>query len=332
MTRLIRPSQGLSTLTNLKILSIQANRLASISGLASLTSLEELHISHNALTSLSGLSSNIALRVIDISSNPISSLAGLETLTNLEEFWASYCKLDNFQEVEAQLKDKEKLETVYFEGNPLQLRQPALYRNKVRLALPQVRQIDASEWAPILFSILLNELGRDRFANGFGSVCEAVIAPECGELLSRMCLMIGMRNGFRGLGMVHYKAFNHAFLTCGMRMLCAYNGYFSKGTEFTPCMYVHNEDTILLFRMPSRTVVFLIVKIGFATPLEFVPMTIFRRTENVIEQCLFPLKHFFCSTRSGRVNVYSKRTRRQLADGHLHWRECNRFLVGECVE
>lgn len=39
---------------------------------------------------------------------------------------------------------KEKLETVYFEGNPLQLRQPALYRNKVRLALPQVQQIDAT--------------------------------------------------------------------------------------------------------------------------------------------------------------------------------------------
>jgi len=53
--------------------------------------------------------------------------------------------------VEAQLKDKEKLETVYFEGNPLQLRQPVLYRNKVRLALPQVRQIDASECSPPLF-------------------------------------------------------------------------------------------------------------------------------------------------------------------------------------
>jgi protein phosphatase 1 regulatory subunit 7 len=34
---------------------------------------------------------------------------------------------------------------VYFEGTPLQLRQPALYRNKVRLSLPQISQIDASE-------------------------------------------------------------------------------------------------------------------------------------------------------------------------------------------
>ncbi|KAE9967779.1 hypothetical protein EG328_007974 [Venturia inaequalis] len=136
--------RGLDTLTNLKILSIQSNRLRSITGLESLTSLEELHISHNALTSLSGLSKTTSLRVIDISNNPLTKLEGLETLANLEEFWASYCKFDSFQDVEKQLADKQNLETVYFEGNMLQLRSPALYRNKVRLALPQVKQIDAT--------------------------------------------------------------------------------------------------------------------------------------------------------------------------------------------
>jgi hypothetical protein len=39
---------------------------------------------------------------------------------------------------------------VYFEGNPLQTRAPALYRNKVRLALPQIMQIDASKPDPYL--------------------------------------------------------------------------------------------------------------------------------------------------------------------------------------
>ncbi|QDS74875.1 Protein phosphatase 1 regulatory subunit sds22 [Venturia effusa] len=136
--------KGLDTLTNLKILSIQSNRLRSITGLESLTSLEELHISHNAITSLAGLSQTNSLRVIDISNNPITKLEGLETLANLEEFWASYCKFDSFQDVEKQLADKKNLETVYFEGNMLQLRNPALYRNKVRLALPQVKQIDAT--------------------------------------------------------------------------------------------------------------------------------------------------------------------------------------------
>ncbi|RZA10622.1 MAG: hypothetical protein EOP10_34450, partial [Proteobacteria bacterium] len=48
------------------------------------------------------------------------------------------------KEVERILKDKEKLEEVYFEGNPLQRSNPVLYRNKVRLALPQITKIDAA--------------------------------------------------------------------------------------------------------------------------------------------------------------------------------------------
>ncbi|CBX97215.1 hypothetical protein LEMA_P103460.1 [Plenodomus lingam JN3] len=137
--------KGLDTLSNLKILSIQSNRLRSLSGLSHLTSLEELHVSHNLLTSLSGLSSNANLRVIDISANPIEHLAGLDGLNHLQEFWASNCKLGDFREIERELRDKEELETVYFEGNPLQRQQPALYRNKIRLALPRVVQIDASK-------------------------------------------------------------------------------------------------------------------------------------------------------------------------------------------
>jgi len=62
----------------------------------------------------------------------------------MEEVWASNCQLDSFEEAEAVLGNMENLETVYFEGNPLQRRQPALYRNKVKLALPRVKQIDAS--------------------------------------------------------------------------------------------------------------------------------------------------------------------------------------------
>lgn len=135
---------NLSTLTNLKILSIQSNRITSISGLDSLPQLEELYISHNALTNLSGLESCLSLRVIDISNNQVSSLAGIGHLTELEELWASYNKIADIAEVERELVDKKLLTTVYFEGNPLQLRGPALYRNKVRLTLPQVMQIDAT--------------------------------------------------------------------------------------------------------------------------------------------------------------------------------------------
>lgn len=82
---------------------------------------------------------------MDISNNQVASLKGLQNLKALEELWASYNQIGDFGEVDKNLKDKEHLTTVYFEGNPLQLRGPALYRNKVRLALPQVKQIDASK-------------------------------------------------------------------------------------------------------------------------------------------------------------------------------------------
>lgn len=136
---------GLAGLPNLRLLSIQSNRIRSLAPLADVPGLEELYISHNALESLEGLESNTRLRVLDISNNQIAGLAGLGPLAELEEFWASYNQIADAGEVERALRDKEHLTTVYFEGNPLQLRQPALYRNKVRLALPQVQQIDASE-------------------------------------------------------------------------------------------------------------------------------------------------------------------------------------------
>lgn len=136
--------QNVSALVNLKILSIQSNRLPAITGLDSLVNLEELYISHNALEEISGLDQNLNLRVLDISNNQISQLANLEHLEHLEELWASSNRLSSFDEVEKQLADKKELNTVYFEGNPLQTKNPALYRNKVRLAIPQITQIDAS--------------------------------------------------------------------------------------------------------------------------------------------------------------------------------------------
>ena len=136
--------QNISHLSNLKILSIQSNRLAKISGLSALTNLEELYISHNALTEISGLDNNTNLRVLDISNNQITHLTNLKTQKHLEELWASSNLITSFEEVEGELADKKELNTVYFEMNPLQLKNPALYRNKIRLALPQIQQIDAS--------------------------------------------------------------------------------------------------------------------------------------------------------------------------------------------
>lgn len=141
----LRFLQNISHLSNLKILSIQSNRLPHISGLSTLSNLEELYISHNALTEISGLDSNTKLRTIDISNNQIKHLSNLTHLVHLEELWASSNLLLSFEEVERELADKKELTTVYFEANPLQLKSPALYRNKIKLALPQIQQIDASK-------------------------------------------------------------------------------------------------------------------------------------------------------------------------------------------
>jgi len=136
--------KGLSSLSNLKILSIQSNRIREISGLDQLPHLEEIYISHNALMSFAGLENCRGLRVLDVSNNQIASLSGIGHLEELEELWASYNQIADFAEVERELGGKKQLNTVYFEGCPLQLKAPALYRNKVRLALPQVMQIDAT--------------------------------------------------------------------------------------------------------------------------------------------------------------------------------------------
>lgn len=136
---------GLSELPKLRLLSIQSNRIKDLSPLKDVPTLEEVYISHNMLETLEGIENNTNLRTIDISHNQIPSLKGLEGLQKLEEVWASYNLIGDFNEVEKVLKDKEDLTTVYFEGNPLQLRGPALYRNKVKLALPQIKQIDASK-------------------------------------------------------------------------------------------------------------------------------------------------------------------------------------------
>lgn len=92
------------------------------------------------------MDNNTNLRVIDVSNNPIEHLQGLGHLTQLEELWASNTKFSSFDEVERELRNKEHLQTVYFEGSPLQRNQPVLYRNKVRLAIPHIKQIDASKY------------------------------------------------------------------------------------------------------------------------------------------------------------------------------------------
>jgi len=50
----------LSSFSNLKILSIQSNRITKLEGLEDLASLEELYLSHNGLTKIEGLENNVS--------------------------------------------------------------------------------------------------------------------------------------------------------------------------------------------------------------------------------------------------------------------------------
>lgn len=106
--------------------------------------LEELYLSHNGIQKLENLNHNRRLRVIDLGTNFIEKLQGLEELEELEELWANHNRLASFPDVELQMAGKRKLTTVYFEGNPLEVDNRPTYRNKIRLLLPGIQQIDAT--------------------------------------------------------------------------------------------------------------------------------------------------------------------------------------------
>jgi hypothetical protein len=53
-------------------------------------------------------------------------------------------KITDLRALEPQLKNMTHLETIYLEGNPCQQVEGASYRRKIMLALPQVKQIDAT--------------------------------------------------------------------------------------------------------------------------------------------------------------------------------------------
>ncbi|GMF00012.1 unnamed protein product [[Candida] boidinii] len=136
--------QNLNNLSNLKILSIQSNKIKNLENLEGLVNLEELYVSHNKIEKLSGLDNLKNLTVLDVTGNFIEKLENLKHLKNLTDFWCSYNRIGEFNTIEEELKDLPELDTVYFEGNPIQLKSPTNYRRKLRLCLgPSLKKIDA---------------------------------------------------------------------------------------------------------------------------------------------------------------------------------------------
>ncbi|KAK6461789.1 hypothetical protein DFJ63DRAFT_288667 [Scheffersomyces coipomensis] len=141
----IEKFENMTNLVNLRVLSIQSNRITKIEGLDKLVNLEELYLSHNGIEKIENLDHNTKLTTLDITSNRITKLENLKHLTNLTDFWCSYNRISNFEELGNELGKLPELDTVYFEGNPIQLQNPTAYRRKVKLYLgPSLAKIDAT--------------------------------------------------------------------------------------------------------------------------------------------------------------------------------------------
>ncbi|SJM86800.1 probable protein phosphatase 1 regulatory subunit SDS22 [Zygosaccharomyces bailii] len=137
---------NLHYLKSLRILSIQSNNLKKIEGLEELENLEELYLSHNHLTKIEGLENNKKLTILDITSNTITKLENLKHLTHLTDLWASFNKIDqSFESIGEELGNLPKFETIYLEGNPIQLKNETSYRRKLVMNLgPSLQKIDAT--------------------------------------------------------------------------------------------------------------------------------------------------------------------------------------------
>lgn len=84
-----------------------------------------------------------------MASNRIERIENVSHLVEMEEFWFNDNQIENWDDLK-QLEPMKKLVTVYLERNPLYYdsSNPSQicpnYRRKIKLALPQVQQIDAT--------------------------------------------------------------------------------------------------------------------------------------------------------------------------------------------
>ena len=60
--------------------------------------------------------------------------------------------IDTLRDLEPQLAHIKSLETIYLEGNPVQKSEGTAYRRKIMIALPDIKQIDATYVYPSFVS------------------------------------------------------------------------------------------------------------------------------------------------------------------------------------
>jgi len=139
----IEAVSGLETLTHLRQLDIQHNRLTALGeGLRHLSELEELYLAWNNIADLQGLPSPSALNTVDLSKNQIATLEGVEQHTTLEELWLSYSLLSTFESL-APLSSLPGLNCLYLEHSPIA--KDYEYRKNITKLIPSLQQLDATQ-------------------------------------------------------------------------------------------------------------------------------------------------------------------------------------------
>ena len=118
-----------------------SNRIIKIEGLNTLSNLEQLYLADNGIETIENLDDNTALETLELANNRISILNGLEKLVKVDDFWFNGNKVSDWNEIE-KLRCMTSLQTVYFEQNPIY--KDSSYRTKMKLALPNLIQIDAT--------------------------------------------------------------------------------------------------------------------------------------------------------------------------------------------
>ena len=146
--KITKIGDALHNLHALKLVSIQANRLLSIEAdefkEGANPALQEVYLSENGVSKIENLPLH-SVHLLDLSFNPIESInesvINATNMPELEEFWLTDGKINDWAEVQKFSVFEKTLRTIYIERNPIE--QDKRYRDKVYMYLPFVTQIDS---------------------------------------------------------------------------------------------------------------------------------------------------------------------------------------------
>ncbi|KAH7829686.1 dynein light chain [Monocercomonoides exilis] len=135
---------ALSTLRNVKVLSLSTNRIDRISNLGGLEKLELLSLGRNLIKKIEGLEPVAnTLRSLWISYNSIDKVAGVLCCKRLQCLYMSHNNITSWGEID-KLAELPELNDVSFIGNPIETSSPATYKDDLLKRLPGVKKLDGA--------------------------------------------------------------------------------------------------------------------------------------------------------------------------------------------